>query len=123
MKFIFFYKYGSRRTPGRFLACSRPLNFFLKADLKSGGQDRAFWHQGEVSSLKIEEVSFSLDFFIFNKYEVAGSRRKSPYLSRSILTGFPTSDIFSKTCSEIRRLRQNFWRQKDLPSMKTEEID
>jgi hypothetical protein len=97
--------------------------FFSESRFEIRRARQSFWHQGEVSSLKIEEVGFSLDFFIFNKYEVAGSRRKSPYLSRSILTGFPTSDIFSKTCSEIRRLRQNFWRQKDLPSMKTEEID
>ena len=87
---------------------------------------RSFWHQKEGSSSKIDEVGFSLFFLLllnfFNKYEVAGSRRKSPYLSRSILSMFPTSKQFSETCSELRRSRRNFWHQKKVSGLKIEEI-
>jgi hypothetical protein len=56
--------------------------FFSEGRFEIRRARQSFWHQGEVSSLKIEEVSFSLDFFLFltntKSLEVAGSHHTSP---------------------------------------------
>jgi hypothetical protein len=101
--FGFLNKYGSRRTPGRFKVCSRPPKFFLKTDLKSGGQDGAFGTKQSFLAQKLKKLAFlcSFLFMFFNNKDSGLAIRDSSIFANLVLTDPMKSKNFSESSSEF----------------------